>query len=210
MKTKARYLLWTAAIAVTAGVVFYFCGARSENEKPSARGDGPGTLSKAVRAPETTAPAPIVADSEIVPEPTPAPTPDPVVEALFYSPTVPARLVAAQQLAAREDENSFRYIAGAIIAAEMTGEVYDQAFAEQLAAILRQMRGPDVYSIATELAYNPSPLVSEAAADVAVSSDPFMRLTEIGSPADAARTEQLDSAVQTLLVEDSSPEKSPR
>lgn len=142
-------------------------------------------------------PASAVTESTLEPEPIVAP--DSVLDTLYGSLSVSAKLAAARQIAARGDESSFRSIATVLMAAEMTGEATNETLAKELAQILRQMRGPQIQAVATELAYSPSPLLSEAATDAAVASDPAMRREQLAGDTRKEVSPLSDADVQAIL-----------
>ena len=152
---------------------------------------------------EQPAQIPVPAAEETKPEPASVAAADPVLDTLYDSSNFAVKLTAARQIAARGDENSFRSIAAVLVASEMTGEPTNEALAKELALVLRQMRGPQIQAVATELAYSPSALLSEAATDAAIASDPAMRREqlaggtgkEVAPPSDAAAQAILDAEV---------------
>ena len=146
--------------------------------------------------------------------PLPPPAQDPREEwltTLYDSPSIADRLAAARQLAARNDETGMTGLAMFIAAAEATGDVTEQLFAENVASILGQMRGPGVQALATELAYSASPLVAQAAVDAAVASEPAAAPQQFGvamlpNPVDQR---QLEEAVQQLHESETNPPQNP-
>ncbi len=90
------------------------------------------------------------------------------LDALYQDPSVSTRLKAARDLAAEGTETAFVDLATFIAAAEEEGGEGLLSLAAQVASVLSQMRGDALSGIATELAYDTSPLVAEAAVDAAV------------------------------------------
>lgn len=120
--------------------------------------------------------------------------------ALYDSPSVADRLVAARQLAARNDETGMTDLAMFIAAAEETGDDTVLPLAENVARILGEMRGPGVQALATELAYSASPLVAQAAVDAAVASEPAAAPQQFGVAAlpNPVDQRQLEETIQQL------------
>ena len=142
-------------------------------------------------------PAAPIMEPELASEP--AAVTDPMLDLLYDSPSPSVKLTAARQLAVRNDEASFCSIARVLMAAEMTGEPTNETLAKELAKILGQMRGPQIQAIATELAYSPSPLLSAAATDAAVASDPAMRREELAVGTGREVSPVSEAAAQAIL-----------
>ncbi len=140
------------------------------------------------------------------PEPvvnTTPPTPNPReqwLNTLYESPSVEDSLQAARQLAACGNEAAFLDLATFIVAAETTGEGALLDVAQQVAAILSQMHGEEIQTIATELAYSPSDLVAEAAVNAAVATEPAQapQWFESGMVQNPADQSALDDYLQKL------------
>ena len=131
----------------------------------------------------------------------PAPNPrEQWLNTLYGSPAVADRLQAARQLAASGNEAAFLDLAAFIVAAEATSEGALRGVAQQVAAILGQMHGEEIQTIATELAYSPSELVAEAAVNVAVAAEPAQapQWFESGMVQNPADQSALDDYLQKL------------
>ena len=76
--------------------------------------------------------------------------------------------------------------------------------AQQVAAILGEMHGEEIQTIATELAYSPSDLMSEAAVNAAVAAEPAQAAQwfESGMVQNPADQSALDDYLQKLQESD--------
>ena len=82
-----------------------------------------------------------------------------------------ARLEIARERGASSEEIEFRLVASILADVETKKDSSSQKLASELAGMLREMRGQDIYSIAAEMAYEPFPMLSQAAVDAAVAAD---------------------------------------
>lgn len=156
------------------------------------------------------APAPEPARETAPAAPPSAPDPDPreqCLDTLYQSPSVPDRLNAARQLAARGTEESFVDLATFIAAAEAEGDESLLHVAQQVADILGKMHGIEITAIATELAYGPSPLVAEAAVNAAIAAEPVAEPHQLGAYAqpDSHEQRELEEALQRFVNQENSP-----
>lgn len=167
-------------------------GARSEHD--------PSSVAKAQAQPKPVTMPHFTAPQQA----TTAPPPDPHeqwLDTLYESPSIADRLVAARQIAARNDERGMSDLATFIGAAEENGDASLLSLASQVAEMVGEMHGPAIEGIAIELAYSPSALIAEAAVNAAVKSLPAQAAEEFTPGAEYAPADQqaLDRYVQQLL-----------
>lgn len=200
-----KFILIFVAVLVTTGAILSLrrSSKSTSEETPAATEFADPT--KPTNAPAATALKP--RDPDPIVNPTSPATNPPVqwLNTLYESPSATERLEAARQIAARGDETAFRNLATFIVAAEATGESSLLGMAQQVAAILGQMQGDQIQTIATELAYSPSALVAEAAVNAAVAAEAAQvpQGFEAGMAQNPADQNALDDYLQQLHQYDS-------
>jgi hypothetical protein len=123
---------------------------------------------------------------------------DPMLDTLYDSSNFAVKHTAARQIAARRD-GPFRSIASVLAASEMTGEPLNEAPTKELGKVLRQMLGPQIQAVATDLAYSPCPRLSEAATDAAIASDPSIRREQLSGATEKEASPPSDADAQAIL-----------
>ena len=198
---KYPFVLSGAAVLLVAAIGFFLMQGGTEEDAPSTSIPEtiPVTVAPDVSQPKLTLPdisresTTTATDAELQATP-----PDPLFVALFESPYASERVAAAEKLALRQDEASFRAIATMLLAAEFSGDAQNERLAQDLATALRRMHGPQLQAVATEMAYGPSPLLAEVAVDAAVAAEPWSSAAEIGT-AEMGYSPQADAHAQQLL-----------
>jgi hypothetical protein len=188
------------AVLVIAGIVLTLTHSSTSTSeetaaKPAVAQQAQPPGARVVTAPPSREPEPVVNTSP------PAPNPrEQWLNTLYESPSIADRLQAARQLAACGNEAAFLDLATFIVAAEATGEGALLGVAQQVAAILGQMHGEEIRTIATELAYSPSAIVAEAAVNAAIVAEPAQapQWFESGMVQNPADQSALDEYLQKL------------
>ena len=200
-----KFICIFVAVLVTTGVFLSPRRSSTSTSEETATATEFADQTKPAKAPAATALKPRDPDPVVTPT-SPATNPaDQWLTTLYESPSAAERLEAARQIAASGDETAFRNLATFIVAAEATGESSLLGMAQQVAAILGQMHGEQVPTIATELAYSPSALVAEAAVNAAVAAEPVQvpQGFEVGMAQNPADQNALDDYLQQLHQYDS-------
>jgi hypothetical protein len=192
-----KNIIFIAALVIAGIVLNLTRSSTSEETSAIPAVDDQTHAADASSAPALTPRAP----EPVVNIPIPVPNPrEQWLSTLYESPSVEDRLQAARQLAACGNEAAFVDLTTFIVAAEATGEDALLSMAQQVAAILGQMHGEEIQTIATEFAYSPSGLVAEAAVNSAVAAEPAQspQRFESGMLQNSPEQSALDDHLQKL------------